>query len=83
MQLSDGDIQIKSLPAEVGISSSAEIFKYLVYFRDWAILIVCTSDKSRAEIEQALRENNLPEVVHIQHESANGNDVEQNQNPET
>lgn len=76
MALDEGQIQMKSLASEVSMSSSAEIVRYIVFFKDWAILAVCLSSKSLEEMKAVLRENRFPEVVSIQPEGAVGNKVD-------
>jgi hypothetical protein len=72
MELEDGQIQMKSLPPEIRLSCSTDTAKYLVRFRDWAILAICLSTMSQAEIREVLRSNGLPEVVDIQPEDTPG-----------
>jgi hypothetical protein len=70
MVLDEGKIQIKALPAEVGLSMSSEFVRYLVFFKGWAILAVCLSTKSQEEIRSVLRDNGLPDVLSMQAEDA-------------
>ncbi len=72
MAVDEGQIQMKSLSPEVGMSSSAEFVRYIVFFKDWAILAVCLSTKSKEEIRKVLEYNGLPEVLEIQLEGSIG-----------
>jgi hypothetical protein len=64
--LDDGEIQIKSLPPEIGLSCSTDTAKYLIFFKDWAILAVCPSTISLRHIEIVLVTKGLPTVLRIQ-----------------
>jgi hypothetical protein len=72
MELGDGRVQMKSLPPEIGLSCSADTAKYLVRFRDWAMLAICLSTMSQAEIKEVLQRNGLPEALDIQPEDTPG-----------
>jgi len=66
--LEDGEIEEMPLPADIGLSTSADISKRLILFREEALLAICESKMSDEEIKKVLRKNGLPEVVKIQHE---------------
>ena len=61
--LEDGEIEGMSLPAEIGLATSTEMSKHMIFFKNEALLAICEAKMSDDEIREALRSNGLPEVI--------------------